>query len=190
MSKDKDEIPPILLFRSEINFFEDPTWSPRNSDARRPHFYDYRNVRVYPSGLYLLPTEYEHQNLEDQISFILPFAIGGNEYAKMSDGQKFMDCRQYGNDSFTQLYSRGRQSLEDFQSQSLACVLENWLGMVEGGIWKVDGNGVVGDMETWKEADTKEGWEKYVIPNEESFHHDWEVLKTAQDPSPKAGRLR
>ncbi|CAN9123873.1 unnamed protein product [Alternaria sp. RS040] len=179
MSKDKDEIPPILLFRSELNFFEDPTWSPRNSDARRPHFYDYRDVRIYPSGLYLLPTEYEHQNLEDQISFILPFAIGGNEYARMSDGQKFMDCRQYGNDSFTQLYSRGRQSLEDFQSQSLACVLENWLGMVEGGIWKVDGNGVVGDMETWKEADTKEGWEKYVIPNEESFHHDWEVLKTA-----------
>jgi hypothetical protein len=44
--------------------------------------------------------------------------------------------------------------------------------MVEGGIWKVDENGVVGDMETWKEADTEEGWEKYVIPSEESCHHE------------------
>lgn len=176
MSKDKDEIPPILLFRSELNFFENPTWNPRDLDARMPHFFDYRDVRIYPSGLYLLPTEYGHQSLEDQISFVLPFAIGGNQYARSSDGQKFMDCRQHGNDSFTQLYSRGRQSLEYFQSQSLACVLQNWLGMVEGGIWKVDENGVVGDMETWKEADTKEGWEKYVIPSEESCHHEWEVL--------------
>lgn len=180
MSKDKDGIPPILLFRSELNFFEDPTWSLRSLDARMPHFNYYHDVRIYPSGLYLLPTEYNHQNLEDQISFVLPFPIGGNEYAKMSDGQKFTDYKgRRGKDSFTQLYSRGRQSLEDFQSQSLACVLENWLGMVEGGISKVDENGVVGDMETWKEADTKEGWEKYVILNEESFHHDWEVLQTA-----------
>jgi hypothetical protein len=44
--------------------------------------------------------------------------------------------------------------------------------MVEGDVWKVDENGVVGDMETWKEADTEEGWEKYVIPSEESCHHE------------------
>ncbi|CAN9232060.1 unnamed protein product [Alternaria alternata] len=45
MSKDKDEIPPILLFRSELNFFENPTWNPRDLDARMPHFFDYRDPR-------------------------------------------------------------------------------------------------------------------------------------------------
>lgn len=175
MSKDKDEVPPILLFQSTLNFFEDATWSPQNFDARQPNFFEYHDVKIYPSGLYLLPTD--HRRLEDQFVFILPFAIGGNGYARRGDGMNFEgDKKGRGKDSFTELYQPGHQSLEDFQAQGLAGVLESWLGMVERGDWKVDENGVVGDMDTWKEADTEERWEKYVIPCEEPSHHDWGFL--------------
>jgi hypothetical protein len=107
----------------------------------------------------------------------LPFAIGGNGHARRSDGQKFADDKgKHGKDSCTELYSRGKQSLEDLQWQSLACVLENWLGMVEREDWRIDENGVVGDVETWKEADMAWGWEKCVIPCEKLSYHDWEFV--------------
>jgi len=176
MSKDIEEVPPVLLFQSDLNFFEDPYWTPHSPhDAMVPNFFDYRDVKVYPSGLYLLPTN--HRSLEDGISFVLPYAIGGKGFARRGDGTNFAGGEDWrGKDSFTELYQPGRRAFEDFQAQSLARVLESWLGMVERGDWKVDENGVVGDMETWREADTGEGWRKYVISSKEPSGSDWELV--------------
>ncbi|KAI4614255.1 uncharacterized protein J4E87_009653 [Alternaria ethzedia] len=167
MSKDKEEVPPILLFQSDLNFSEDPSCTPQSpDDAMVPNFFDHRGIKTYPSGLYLLPTN--HRSLEDGISFVLPYAIGGKGCAKRGDGTNFGGEKDGpGIDSYTELYQPGRRALEDFQAQSLAGVLESWLGMVERGDWKVDENGVMGDMETWRGADTEEGWMKYVVPSEE-----------------------
>ncbi|KAI4669701.1 uncharacterized protein J4E88_009984 [Alternaria novae-zelandiae] len=167
MSKDKEEVPPVLLFQFDLNFFEDPTRTPQSpDDAMVPNFFDYRDIKTYPSGLYLLPTN--HRSLEDGISFVLPYAIGGKGYAKRGDGTNFASGEDWrGKDSFTELYQPGRRAFEDFQAQNLAGVLESWLGMVERGDWKVGENGVMGDMETWREADTEEGWRKYVVPSGE-----------------------
>ncbi|CAG5141850.1 uncharacterized protein ALTATR162_LOCUS1027 [Alternaria atra] len=117
MPKDENRVPPILLFRSELDFFEDETWSSQNRDARPLNFFGYYDIKIYPSGLYLLPTD--HGSLEDQISLILPFAIGRKGCARRSDGLKFSD------DKFTELYSLGRRYLEGFRAQSLAAVLES-----------------------------------------------------------------
>ncbi|KAI4643339.1 uncharacterized protein J4E79_011280 [Alternaria viburni] len=173
MSKDKEEVPPVLLFQSDLNFFEDPTWTPQSpDDAMVPNFFDYRDIKTYPSGLYLLPTN--HRSLEDGISCVLPYAIGGKGFARRGDGTDFAGGEEWrGRDSFTELYQPGRRALEEFQAQSLAGVLESWLGMVERGDWEVDENGVVGHMETWREADTEEGWRKYVISSEEPSNSDW-----------------
>ena len=167
MSKDKEEAPPVLLFQSDLNFFEDPNWTPQSPDAAIvPNFFEYRDVKIYLSGLYLLPTN--HRSMEDGISFVLPYAIGGKGFARRGDGTDFADEMDGpGKDSFTELYQPGRRALEEFQAQSLAGVLESWLGMVGRGDWKVDENGVVGDVETWREADTEEGWRKYVVPSKE-----------------------
>lgn len=35
--------------------------------------------------------------------------------------------------------------------------------MVANGHGKIDQNGVVGGMDVWKEVDTEEHWEKYVV---------------------------
>lgn len=39
----------------------------------------------------------------------------------------------------------------------------NWRRMMERAGWKVNKDGVMGGMEIWKDADTKEHWEKCVI---------------------------
>jgi hypothetical protein len=36
--------------------------------------------------------------------------------------------------------------------------------MVERGDWQIDENGVAGGMDVWREADSEEKWEAYVIP--------------------------
>jgi hypothetical protein len=36
--------------------------------------------------------------------------------------------------------------------------------MVERRDWEIDEKGVAGGMGVWREADTEQAWEKYVIP--------------------------
>lgn len=43
-------------------------------------------------------------------------------------------------------------------------MLENWTERVETGDWLVGEDGVIGGIEKFKEADTKEHWQAYVIP--------------------------
>ena len=100
---------------------------------------------------------------EDECLFILPFGIGANGYARKSDGSRF-GRRENGEDSHVDLYRPGYQPFEEQHEQSLVDVLESWRGMVERGDWQIDKNGVAGGMDVWREADSQEGWEGYVVP--------------------------
>ncbi|CAN9428050.1 unnamed protein product [Alternaria sp. RS040] len=71
---------------------------------------------------------------------------------------------QTGGDSHVDLYRPGHQPLENHHEQSLVDVLKNWRGMVERGDWQIDENGVAGGMDVWREADSEEKWEAYVLP--------------------------
>jgi hypothetical protein len=159
-SSDPD-IPPILLFRSSSNY-TDPT-IPHfvTGEPMAQTFPGYHRITTYPAGLYLRATD--AMVAEDEYKFILPFGIGANGYARKSDGKKFGQ-RKNGGDSHDDLYTPGHQPFEEPHWQSLVDVLESWRGMVERGDWKIGEDGVVGGMEVWREADSEESWEKYVIP--------------------------
>jgi hypothetical protein len=109
---------------------------------------------------------------QDMCKMVLPFGIGANGYARKSDGSLFgenQECETAeARDMYTELYSVGHDPFGLMDSHNLMRVLKNWLGMVERGDWTVDENGVAGGMDKWKEADTEEHWEKYVIPILES----------------------
>lgn len=150
-------VPPILLFYSKLDYNQ--TQNPIEPRGSGPFRCPYRSNTVFPAGLYLLETEISTP--DDSCKFVLPFGIGGKGYARKTDGALYGENTP--RDSFEDLYGLGYHPFEITTTQNLASILKNWLGMVERGDWKVDENGVAGGMETWKEADTKEHWEKYVI---------------------------
>lgn len=98
---------------------------------------------------------------EDTCKFILPFSIGGKGYARRTDGALYGENEP--KDSFDDLYSLGFHPFETTYAQNFDSILTNWLSMVVSEDWKIDENGVAGGMEMWKQADTEEHWEKYVI---------------------------
>lgn len=75
---------------------------------------------------------------------------------------KFSDqpCRSH----ISNLYQPVYQPSEQQHEQSLVDVLESWRGIVERGDWQIDENGVAGSIDVWREADTEDKWERYVIP--------------------------
>jgi hypothetical protein len=160
ISSDPD-IPPILLFRSSFNY-TDPT-IPHfvTGELMAQTFPGYHRITTYPAGLYLRATD--DMAAEDECKFILPFGIGANGHARKTDGKKFGQ-RKNGGNSHEDLYTPGHQPFEEPHWHSLVDVLESWRWMVERGDWRVDRNGVVGEIEMWREADSEGGWEGYVIP--------------------------
>ncbi|KAJ8114716.1 hypothetical protein OPT61_g3468 [Boeremia exigua] len=158
-----NSVSPILLFYSKLSYnqFKGPV----KPGGTGPFGYPYRGNTSFPAGLYLLETEMF--NSDDLCKFILPFSIGGNGYARRTDGGFYGG--NVPENSFEDLYSLGYHPFETTTTQNLASVLQNWLGMVESGAWQIDENGVAGGMEVWKDADTKEHWEKYVI--KQDFGH-------------------
>lgn len=46
----------------------------------------------------------------------------------------------------------------------LVKILESWRGMVERGDWAVGAEGIQDSIDAFKEADTGEDWQKFVVP--------------------------
>lgn len=153
----KEDLPAMLLFYSELSY---------NNSGDLVHYggagplgYFPRQIATFPAGLYLVQTGFSMS--DDACQFILPFSIGGNGHARRADGSLYGGDHPW--ESFDDLYSLGFHPFETDHEQNLASILRNWIGMVERGDWKIDENGVAGGMEIWKEADTEEHWEKYVV---------------------------
>ncbi|KAH8634367.1 hypothetical protein IG631_09767 [Alternaria alternata] len=161
ISSSTSEIPPILLFRSKSDYTDETTLNTHTGERIAQLFPLFSDTTTYPAGLYLRPTS--AMKSEDECLFILPFDIGANGYARKSDGSRF-GRRKTGGDSHVDLYRPGHQPLENHHEQSLVDVLKNWRGMVERGDWQIDENGVAGGMDVWREADSEEKCEAYVIP--------------------------
>jgi hypothetical protein len=121
------EIPALLLFRSKSNYTD--TMSPYGvsvaGDPIPEVFSSYSRITTYPAGLYFQPTS--PVNSQDEILFVLPFGIGANGYARLSDGRTF-GKREGGEDSHTDLYRPGCQPLEEYGGHSLEDVLKSWRG--------------------------------------------------------------
>ncbi|KAL5332457.1 hypothetical protein BJX70DRAFT_407619 [Aspergillus crustosus] len=99
----------------------------------------------------------------------LPFAIGSNGWARMSNGEPF--GIRYGEvdpkptDTSWQIYQSGTfNGFVNDRSLQIHKVLENWAERVGSGDWDVGEDGVRGGVERFWEADTEEHWRKYWIP--------------------------
>ncbi|KAJ4992171.1 hypothetical protein SVAN01_02190 [Stagonosporopsis vannaccii] len=92
----KQSVPSILLFYSKLNY--DQSQDQIEPGGTRPFGYPYCNNNSFPAGLYLLLTM-----SDDTCKFILPFSIGGEGYARRTDGALYGENEL--KDSFDDLYS-------------------------------------------------------------------------------------
>jgi hypothetical protein len=154
-------INPLLLFHSPELYSGPPDGNdPSGSDL--PFGWPYNRILSYPAGLYLSGADREDGNVfEDEAKLVLPFGIGSSGYARKSDGSRI--GKDHGGGEGL-LYQPGYQPFVEIHGVRLAGILRSWLGMVERGDWKVGPEGVLGDMEAFKEAGTEEGWEKFIVP--------------------------
>ncbi|KAJ4353614.1 uncharacterized protein N0V89_005344 [Didymosphaeria variabile] len=158
---------PLLLFRSSLMY---------NRPSPHPNIYAYDvfgypfNLPTYPAGLYFHASDQGNNQHSDAVSLVLPFAIGGNGWARKGDGTLFgenvHDELAKSKDEYDELYQTGRQPFIKSHPVRLVQVLRSWVAMVERGDWKVGADGVSNGMNEWKKADSRGGWEKYFITPE------------------------
>ncbi|KAL4966309.1 uncharacterized protein BDV14DRAFT_208294 [Aspergillus stella-maris] len=133
----------------------------------------YHGLTKLTAGLYL-PRVVERwpRFWSNGCQLILPFGIGHAGWARHSTGEPFgvsntdyleEDPRPC--DVNCDLYQSGTTNgITNGHSVQIDRVLNNWADRVEKGDWEVDGQGVVGGIQKFKEADTEEHWHKYWIP--------------------------
>jgi hypothetical protein len=149
---------PVLLFRATdgVSPLTSPKWG---EEAMEEPF---NQVDQCPAGLYLSCTDPSIADaFEDECKFVLPFRIGAKGYARTSDGSRFGENKGDAGtcdagDTFVDMYQPGHQPFAEMHPCRLFSILENWLGMVERGDWKVGADGVMGGIDEWKKADTEE----------------------------------
>ncbi|KAJ4287826.1 hypothetical protein N0V90_012530 [Kalmusia sp. IMI 367209] len=156
-------IPPLLLFRSSLDF----TRPPSNNNPSEDIFGYPFNLSTYPAGLYFHSNSISRNEHADQVSLVLPYGIGSNGWARKSDGTLFGENINeelpHAKNMHTELYQTGHNPFIEMHAVRLVKVLRSWIGMVERGDWKVGERGVVSGIGEWKRADTRGGWEKYAI---------------------------
>jgi hypothetical protein len=159
------ENPPILLFRGTDGAA--PCIVPELEDGS-PFDGPFEKVSKFPAGLYLSCTDPMYKDaFEDECKLVLPFGVGARGYARKSDGSRFGENTEDividAHDKFADVYQPGHQPFTEMHGCRLYSVLNNWLGMVRRGDWRISADGVMGGIEEWKKADTEESWDKYVL---------------------------
>jgi hypothetical protein len=161
-----DKLFPFLPFSSTLPAHKQTRRTPWSEQMYiSPFTRDFDSVAIYPAGLYLTETNYHGTYpFEDGCKLILPFTLGSNVFARTSDGALIGEhVRRAGGDGVAEikpksadLYQLGFNHFIATHDIQLKYVLWKWLEMIEEGRWKVDGYGVVGGEEKWREADTEE----------------------------------
>ncbi|KAJ5770013.1 uncharacterized protein N7511_002064 [Penicillium nucicola] len=149
----EDEEIPFLLFRAD-------------GSNVSPWDHPFNNVDC-PAGLYIEGIQKDRaQDFGNMSRLLLPFGIGSKGHARDSTGRQigFYGSPIKLKDNSHELYQvcDSNGFLENHGVQ-LHKVLVNWAERVESGDWEVDENGVAGEIEKFKDADTPENWEKYQI---------------------------
>lgn len=145
--------PPILLFRGETNV---------STDSLSPLSFGYPYEGPQPaeclSGLYLgLCDRTCGTPFEDGCELSLPFEFE-NGLARQSDHSDL--ANRWPHDSLLQ---SGVNPFNQRHPVQLKGFLQIVIANVRAGNWSVDGHGVAGGIETWKQADT-EKWQDYWLP--------------------------
>ncbi|KAK0792070.1 hypothetical protein LTR75_011559 [Friedmanniomyces endolithicus] len=128
---------------------------PGEVSAKEAKFrYPFSTLPSVPCGLYLDAFPNAKNPFEDACRLVLPIRLGGNRYARTSD---FRPIRK----TFSDLYQVDINPFVMRHGPKLVGVLENWLGNVESGHWRVNSLGVEGGLGVWRLADTREDWWRY-----------------------------
>ncbi|EFX03592.1 hypothetical protein CMQ_520 [Grosmannia clavigera kw1407] len=166
-------IPPVLLFHSAIPFVAPAPTINRGTRIEPPFSWPYSVMPSYPSGLYLTYTDREAGvEFEDGAKLVLPYSIGARGFARTADGARFGENKEargtvvQAHDTFSDLYQPGYIPFGEQHDVRLAHVLREWLKQIEDSQWFVGPEGVIGGMDKWREADTENGWQDYVIPTQ------------------------
>jgi hypothetical protein len=156
---------PVLLFRAD-----DPTLASNNTIPTSGTWlrYDGDKGVPIPGGLYVNGDGQMNTAFENGCLFLLPFTLGSHGWARLSDGEvmgmKPWDDEPVPAEVNCDLYQTGYNGFLGPRCVQIHKVLLNWAERVESGDWEVTENGVGGGIETFREADTEHGWQKYVLP--------------------------
>lgn len=166
------QLRPLLLFESSQEAHQDTEQTPWGAQiVTSPFSPSFRHITHYPAGLYLTETDpHGAHPFEDGCKLILPYAIGGNGWARTSDGALFGENTHAQGPTAnpvprsTELYQLGFNHFIEMHDVQLKHVLSRWADMVEQGKWTVNADGVAGGIEKWREADTEDHWQDYQLP--------------------------
>lgn len=169
---EQGKLRPMLLFESSQSGHQDTKRTPWGDVIPLSPFpQDFQTITSYPAGLYLTETDpHGVHPFEDGCKLILPYTIGGHGWARTSDGALFGENTHEKSTTAspvscsTQLYQQGFNHFIKTHDVQLKHVLCHWAEMVEEGKWAVDANGVAGDIEKWRDADTESHWQDYQLP--------------------------
>lgn len=169
---EEGKLRPVLLFESSQNAYQDTERAPWGAEVPiSPFPWHFQAITNYPAGLYLTETDPDGIHpFEDGCKLILPYAIGGNGWARTSDGALFGEKTHAEGPAAspvprsTRLYQQGFNHFIETHDVQLKHVLSRWAEMVEEGKWTVDVDGVAGGIQKWREADTEDHWQDYQLP--------------------------
>ncbi|KAF1817963.1 uncharacterized protein K489DRAFT_385356 [Dissoconium aciculare CBS 342.82] len=169
---DEDTLRPVLLLQSSDSAHRDTFPTPWGESYSHSAFGgEFREIEHYPSGLYLTEIHpHSESPFEDGCKLILPFPIGENGWARTSDGAVFGEEKKRRGEvavpypTSTELFQLGYNHFIKRHDVQLKDVLWRWVELVESGEWGVDEDGVKGNIEKWREADTEDHWRDYQLP--------------------------
>jgi hypothetical protein len=118
--------------------------------------YPWDRAPVYETGLYLENTK--SMERADGCKLLLPFAVTSNRHARYSDLTVIKDYQSHDG-----LYQSGWGLMLQEGIQRLELVFKSWKNMVEQGHWLVDENGIICGIDKFKEADTLDKWNLYMV---------------------------
>ncbi|KEQ62034.1 uncharacterized protein M437DRAFT_50844 [Aureobasidium melanogenum CBS 110374] len=139
---------PVLLFKGD-DTCKASEWFP----------YPYKEATDIPTGLYFEGWSQEDLTpFTDATRLLLPFTIGGEDTWAMTSNGIAIDG------THDELYQMGINPFASYHGVSLLAILENFYAHICQGHWSVDENGVSGTIDTFREAESEEHCDKYLVP--------------------------
>lgn len=130
--------------------------------------YPFQDISNLPHGLWTNYVDKDGQHgFEDGCTFCLPFEIGANGFARLTDdsfiGEKLDNRVAKPSGQRNELYQTGYNHYIPGHAPQLGDILNIWQTLVRVGEWEVGEEGVLGGIEKFKEADMEDHYYKYQL---------------------------